>query len=146
MQIVSQKRSYPLLGSIGILVCIGLMVSGVTELGKDDPTMAWLRILTGLFILPSWVMRIMRQVVLIVIDDNTIRYQRRRGQDQIIARSEIIGADISARRIRFRYKGPSDINSATIPLTLFRSEDANALSNMFTGIAEAQQVVTRQPA
>lgn len=139
MQLTSRKKSFPALGSLGILAGILLIAWGVVRSGGGDPVLPWIHIVTGICLLVAWIGNVMSQVVRIVVDDEVIQYHRRKSRSLVIDRASIIDSEVRPNRIRFRYKGPLDVQSASIPLRLFGKRDAERLRDIFTGDKEARQ-------
>ncbi len=63
----------------------------------------------------GWTFRLSDQIVVILIDEHFIEYRRRKGPSLVIRRSDLIDCEVLASRVRFRYKGPLDVQSASNP-------------------------------
>ena len=139
MQIISRRKGFPVIGALAILVAGALIVLGGLSLNGGDQVKAWLNIITGLLLLVSWTANIMLQVVQIRVDDREIRYHRRNGQDTVIDLSDVFDCEVLSTRVRIRYKGPLDVQSASIPLRRFGQSEAERLRAIFTERNNAQQ-------
>jgi len=142
MQISSHRKGFPWLGVLGVVVGSAFFVLGVLNIPEGDPIRSWGNMFMGFCLMVSWIGNLRSQVIQIIVDDEAIRYHSRQGNDITISRSSVIDADISQARIRFRYKGPLDVQSATLPLRRFRPNDGEILRNIFTENQEAQQAGT----
>ena len=140
MQIRSRKKVFPVIGAFALLIGIAFIALGVFRFGGGGPVMSWLRILLGIFLLMSWTSRILNEVVQIIVNNEEIRYRRRNKTDLVIQSSEIIDSEVLPSRIKFRYKGPLDVQSASIPLGRFDEKDVESLVEIFTN-EEAQQTM-----
>jgi hypothetical protein len=138
----SRRKVYPVIGTFALLMGIAFIAIGAFRFGGGDPVMSWLQIILGIFLLVSWTSRILNEVVQIIVNDEAIRYRRRNENDLVIQWSEIIDFEVLPSRINFRYKGPLDVQSASIPLRRFNGKDAERLEEIFTKEEFAQQDVT----
>jgi hypothetical protein len=139
MMITSKRKTFPLIGTLAILTGVWLVVHGIGRLDQEDLTHPWFNIFTGICIVIGWTTKMLNQIVEIVINDEVIEYRRRKGPALVISRSDVIDSEVSTSRIRFRYKGPHDIQSGTIPLRRFRADDVEVIRENFTNEQLAQQ-------
>ena len=137
MNAISRKKGFPVLRAIGILGCIAVITWGLARVMKGEPGWFWICICASS--LPGYVIGLRHQIVRIIVDDEAIRFLRRNGTDLTIARSSVIDAEPGPKRIRFRYKGPFDVCSASLPLRRFAPHDAEWLRTMFSGAMQAHQ-------
>lgn len=131
MQMSSRRKVYPVIGTFALLMGISFIAIGAFRFGGGDPVMSWLQIILGIFLLVSWTSRILNEVVQIIVNDESIRYRRRNDIDLVIQFSEIIDFEVLPSRINFRYKGPLDVQSASIPLRRFNEKDVEGLEKIF---------------
>jgi hypothetical protein len=139
MTLNSHKKNFPIIGVLAILSGVWLSVMGVMRLDEGDPIQSWGQVFLGICIVISWTSNVMNQIVEIVIDDEVIEYRRRKGPDLVIHRSDLIDSEVHTSCIKFRYKGPLDVRSASIPLRRFEEQDVEKLKEIFTEQRIAQQ-------
>jgi hypothetical protein len=139
MIITSKRKTFPLIGTLAILTGVWLVIHGIGRLDQEDPTRPWLNILIGIGIVIGWTTKVLNQIVEIIINDEVIEYRRRKGLTLVILKSDVIDSEVSTSRIKFRYKGPHDIQGGTIPFRSFRADDVAVIRATFTNEQLAQQ-------
>jgi len=87
----------------------------------------------------GWTTRVLNQIVEITIDDEMIEYRRRTGPALVISISDVIDSEVGPSLIRFRYKGPLDVQSNSIPLRRFQSDEVEVVREIFSQKRPAQQ-------
>lgn len=139
MKFISERKGFPLLGVFGILVGVNFIAMGAWGFG--DPALRWFQIFLGIFLLVSWTGRILNDVVQVVVDDNEIRYIRRKTGDLAIPWKDVIDSEISRSSIEFRYKGPHDIQIKSIPFRRFQADEAERLWEIFSHMKQTGVII-----
>ena len=139
MQFVSQRKRFSRYGALEVFLGVVFLALGACRVGDDGPVMLWLRIFLGIFMGVSGTRKILNDTVQIVVNDRELRYRRRKGHDLVVPWIDVIDSEIGRTSIRFRYKGPLDIQSDSIPLRRFQEDDAEALWEIFSQKQIAQQ-------
>ena len=146
MTLTSRRKNIPVLAVFGILVSALFAFYGAMRIGEGDLMKVWGNIFIGFCLLVSWTEKLRSQVIQIVIDDSEIRFRRRYRPDSVIRRDDLIDSEVSSSRIKFRYKGPLDVQSASIPLRRFSKQEVGPLVKIFVEENKnAQQAVDGNP-
>ena len=139
MSITSKRKTFPAIGTLAILSGVFIVAHGIGSLNQEDSTHTWFNILIGICIVIGWTTKVINQIVEIIMSDEVIEYRKRNGASLVIRRSDVIDSEVRSSRIKFRYKGPLDVQNASIPLRCFDEKDVERLMKIFTNEEEAQQ-------
>lgn len=131
MQIISHKKGFPVVGTFALLMALAFFARGVFTLRGGDTLMPYLQIMLGIFMFVSWTSIILNEVVQVSVDDNEIRYRRRKHKDLVISLSDLIDYEFFTSYIRFRYKAEHDVQSVSIPFRRFNHDDIARLKDIF---------------
>ncbi|NWK57744.1 hypothetical protein HW115_19150 [Verrucomicrobiaceae bacterium N1E253] len=138
MNIVSVKKRFPVVGVVIIFSCLMLIVLGLYEV-LSGKLMGWLHMALGGLMIPNWTHNICSQVVAISLNDEEIRFQKRRGEDSVVLWDKVFYSDLRRRGIRVFFQGDVSMAHVDIPFTMFDQVGREALISL-TETKQAEQV------